>query len=81
MSPGHTAMPVDPADPALSSTDVFEEACPLCEVLDRVSGKWSVQILVAVVRGPIGFTALEDPSSASVAGCSPRPCATSNATA
>ena len=35
------------------------EACPLREVLDRVGGKWSVQILVAVVRGPIRFTALE----------------------
>ena len=28
-------------------------------MLDRVSGKWSVQILVAVVHGPIRFTALE----------------------
>ncbi|MGY1608758.1 winged helix-turn-helix transcriptional regulator [Geodermatophilus sp. SYSU D00700] len=28
-------------------------------MLDRVGGKWSVQILVAAVRGPIRFTQLE----------------------
>jgi DNA-binding HxlR family transcriptional regulator len=38
---------------------VEAEACPLREVLDRVGGKWSVQILVAAVRGPIRFTELE----------------------
>ena len=38
---------------------VHDEACPLREVLDRVGGKWSVQVLVAVVRGPIRYTALE----------------------
>lgn len=44
---------------AVPAREVFEEACPLREVLDRVSGKWSVQILVAAVRGPIRFTELE----------------------
>ena len=39
--------------------EVVAEACPLREVLDRVGGKWSIQILVAVVRGPIRFTELE----------------------
>lgn len=34
-------------------------ACPVREVLDRVSGKWSVQILVAAAHGPIRFTELE----------------------
>jgi DNA-binding HxlR family transcriptional regulator len=43
----------------MSAAEVHDEACPLREVLDRVSGKWSVQILVAVVHGPIRFTALE----------------------
>ena len=43
----------------VSAEEVFEEACPLREVLDRVGGKWSVQILVAAVRGPIRFTELE----------------------
>ncbi|MER7179172.1 helix-turn-helix domain-containing protein [Streptomyces hyaluromycini] len=34
-------------------------ACPVREVLDRVAGKWSVQILVAASHGPIRFTELE----------------------
>ncbi|QTE01825.1 winged helix-turn-helix transcriptional regulator [Streptomyces cyanogenus] len=34
-------------------------ACPVREVLDRVAGKWSVQILVAAAQGPIRFTELE----------------------
>src|ERR671929_1641191 len=38
---------------------VNAHACPVREVLDRVGGKWSVQILVAAVRGPIRFTELE----------------------
>ncbi|MFC5213259.1 winged helix-turn-helix transcriptional regulator [Streptomyces coerulescens] len=38
---------------------VNAQACPVREVLDRVSGKWSVQILVAAVHGPIRFTELE----------------------
>jgi DNA-binding HxlR family transcriptional regulator len=44
---------------AVSAAEVLDEACPLREVLDRVGGKWSVQILVAAVRGPIRFTELE----------------------
>lgn len=50
MSPRHTQVSV---------REVDEQACPLREVLDRVSGKWSVQVLVAAVRGPIRFTELE----------------------
>jgi DNA-binding HxlR family transcriptional regulator len=42
-----------------SAREVFDEACPLREVLDRVGGKWSIQILVAAVRQPVRFTALE----------------------
>src|SRR5688572_3583259 len=38
---------------------VLDEACPIREVLDRVSGKWSVQIIVAAARGPVRFTELE----------------------
>ncbi|MGW3287177.1 winged helix-turn-helix transcriptional regulator [Streptomyces sp. NPDC001002] len=38
---------------------VNAHACPVREVLDRVAGKWSVQILVAVAHGPIRFTELE----------------------
>ena len=35
------------------------EACPVSEVIDRISGKWSVGIIVAAARGPIRFTELE----------------------
>jgi DNA-binding HxlR family transcriptional regulator len=35
------------------------EACPINEVIDRISGKWSVGILVAAAQGPIRFTELE----------------------
>ncbi|WP_177235661.1 helix-turn-helix domain-containing protein [Streptomyces sp. MUSC 14] len=38
---------------------VNAHACPIREVLDRVAGKWSVQILVAAAHGPIRFTELE----------------------
>ncbi|MBE8476778.1 winged helix-turn-helix transcriptional regulator [Streptomyces justiciae] len=38
---------------------VNAHACPVREVLDRVAGKWSVQILVAAAQGPIRFTELE----------------------
>lgn len=38
---------------------VVEAACPIHEVLDRVAGKWSIQIIVAVARGPIRYTELE----------------------
>jgi DNA-binding HxlR family transcriptional regulator len=33
--------------------------CSVSEVLDRISGKWSVGIIVAAARGPIRFTELE----------------------
>ncbi|MBX9396718.1 helix-turn-helix transcriptional regulator [Streptomyces sp. TRM72054] len=38
---------------------VNAHACPVREVLDRVAGKWAVQILVAAAHGPIRFTELE----------------------
>lgn len=41
------------------SDQVSNEACPLTEVLDRVAGKWSIGILVAVAHGPVRFTELE----------------------
>ncbi|MFK0280730.1 winged helix-turn-helix transcriptional regulator [Streptomyces sp. NPDC090499] len=43
----------------VTSQVVNAHACPVREVLDRVAGKWSVQILVAASRGPIRFTELE----------------------
>lgn len=45
------------------NTDVSQQliaaACPVAEVLDRVSGKWAISIIVATVDGPIRFTELE----------------------
>lgn len=35
------------------------DPCTLSEVIDRVSGKWSIGILVAAADGPIRFTELE----------------------
>lgn len=43
----------------VTAESVVAEACPMREVLDRVAGKWSVQILVAAARGPVRFTELE----------------------
>jgi DNA-binding HxlR family transcriptional regulator len=40
--------------------EALGEICPVQEVIDRVSGKWSVGILVAAAaQGPIRFTELE----------------------
>lgn len=50
MSQGNTAVPV-PAE--------GEAACPIGEVLDHISGKWSIGIIVAAAAGPIRFTELE----------------------
>jgi DNA-binding HxlR family transcriptional regulator len=36
-----------------------DQACTVRQVLDRVGGKWSIGILVAVAKGPVRFTELE----------------------
>lgn len=38
---------------------IVDDACSMREVLDQIGGKWSVQILLAAIRGPVRFTALE----------------------
>ena len=35
------------------------QACPVREVLERISGKWSIQIIIAAANGPVRFTQLE----------------------
>lgn len=40
-------------------TALASEACPVAEVLDHVSGKWSIGILVTAAQGPVRFTELE----------------------
>lgn len=44
---------------AVTTQVVNAQACPVREVLDRVAGKRSVQLLVAAAHGPIRFTELE----------------------
>jgi DNA-binding HxlR family transcriptional regulator len=51
MSQSYTCVPGDNQDE--------DDDCPLREVLDRISGKWSVQIIVAASRGAVRFTELE----------------------
>ncbi|WP_224391186.1 helix-turn-helix domain-containing protein [Pseudonocardia sp. ICBG1293] len=34
-------------------------ACALSEVVEQVSGKWSIGVLLAAARGPVRFTELE----------------------
>ncbi|GAA4552898.1 winged helix-turn-helix transcriptional regulator [Amycolatopsis samaneae] len=35
------------------------EACTVLEVINRVSGKWAIGILLEATRGPVRFTELE----------------------
>ena len=37
----------------------IDDTCSVREVIDRISGKWSVGIIVAAAHGPIRFTELE----------------------
>ncbi|WP_113700664.1 winged helix-turn-helix transcriptional regulator [Nonomuraea lactucae] len=61
MSQGHTAVPdqlktLDDAQALLA-----QGICPIPprDILDRISGKWPIQIIVAAANGPIRFTELE----------------------
>ena len=37
----------------------MDEACPVAEVLDHVSGKWRIGIPIGAAHGPVRFTELE----------------------
>ncbi|RAY17263.1 transcriptional regulator [Actinomadura craniellae] len=37
----------------------IKDVCPVIEVIDRISGKWSISVLVATAHGPVRFTELE----------------------
>src|SRR6266487_2966256 len=50
MSQGHMAV---------SQQAIHDVACPIRGIIDRVSGKWNVQIILAVSQGPVRFTGLE----------------------
>jgi DNA-binding HxlR family transcriptional regulator len=55
MSQGNIGVPVQAGvlDPAKL------EACTVLEVINRVSGKWPIGILLEAMRGPVRFTELE----------------------
>lgn len=40
-------------------TDEVAAACPIRDLLDRIGGKWSVQVIEQLAGGPRRFTALE----------------------
>ncbi len=40
-------------------TDQVIETCPIRELLDRVGGKWSVQVIEELATGPHRFSGLE----------------------
>ena len=55
MSQGNTSV-----SSLVSGSGVHEEtACTVLQVLERVSGKWSIGILLAAMDGPVRFTELE----------------------
>src|SRR5690606_19807095 len=47
------------AAPAKNRNRAKAEACTVRQVLDRVSGKWAIGILMEAARGPVRFTELE----------------------
>lgn len=46
------------ADVAAGRGDVFDSTCPARTVLDHVSSKWAVLVLVALRTAPLRFSAL-----------------------
>ncbi|HLU75733.1 MAG TPA: helix-turn-helix domain-containing protein [Nonomuraea sp.] len=61
MSQGHTAVPAQLRTLADAQALIDQGVCPIPprEILDRIAGKWPVQIIVACSQGPIRFTELE----------------------
>lgn len=56
-----SAMPDLPDQPTSSehASNLIARACPVTEVIDRVAGKWSILIIIAVADAPARFTELE----------------------
>lgn len=52
--PGPGGAEAEAAEPAEAT-----EACRVLDVLNRVSGKWSISVLMEVRHGPVRFTELE----------------------
>jgi DNA-binding HxlR family transcriptional regulator len=64
MSQGNIGVPVQVTEIDPEKLDV----CTVLEVINRISGKWAIGILLEATRGPVRFTELER----SVAGISRR---------
>jgi DNA-binding HxlR family transcriptional regulator len=64
MSQGNIGVPVQVTEIDPEKLDV----CTVLEVINRISGKWAIGILLEAIRGPVRFTELER----SVAGISRR---------
>ncbi|MQY21656.1 winged helix-turn-helix transcriptional regulator [Nocardia macrotermitis] len=61
MFPRNTDVPVD-TDPVTtddSRDSPLDQACTVLEVVNRISGKWAIGILLLTTRGPMRFTELE----------------------
>ena len=43
----------------VSQQVIHAVACPIQNIIDRVSGKWNIQLIIAVLQGPARFTELE----------------------
>jgi DNA-binding HxlR family transcriptional regulator len=55
MSQGNIDVPVQAAEVDPEKLD----ACTVLEVINRISGKWAIGILLEATRGPVRFTELE----------------------
>ncbi|WP_314615724.1 winged helix-turn-helix transcriptional regulator [Streptomyces stackebrandtii] len=59
MSQGNTDVTVQVSAVRQCETPAAEAACSVLDVLGRVSGKWSIGILLVTTQGPARFTELE----------------------
>ncbi|MET8850631.1 helix-turn-helix domain-containing protein [Amycolatopsis sp. NPDC004625] len=55
MSQGNIGVPVQVTEIDPEKLDV----CTVLEVINRISGKWAIGILLEAIRGPVRFTELE----------------------
>ncbi|WP_246574559.1 winged helix-turn-helix transcriptional regulator [Streptomyces genisteinicus] len=59
MSQGNTGVTIEAGAVQQCETPAAQAACSVLEVLGRVSGKWSIGILLVTTQGPARFTELE----------------------
>ena len=59
MSQRNTGVTTEVREPGCVTIHDEDPACTVRQVLDRVGGKWSIGILVAVSERPVRFTELE----------------------